>query len=78
MEAKSTREIANAVAFHHNPDSTQSILAGILNLAEENALDNRYSRENLWCGMRRATAARFTGIQGFSRTSKPSLLAIAS
>jgi HD-like signal output (HDOD) protein len=81
-------EIVDAVAFHHNPEATESALAGILNLAEEDALNNpsaspnnSTARENLWGGMRRAAAARLTGIHGISRHElrrKSSILAIAS
>src|SRR5262249_22099416 len=67
-------EIIEAVAFHHNPEETTSTLAGILNLAEESALDalpatvnGSDERENLWSGMRRAAAERLTGICGISR-----------
>lgn len=53
-------EIAEAVAFHHRPESTKSVLAGLLNLAEDAASAPR--SEAPWLGMRRAAAEQLTGI----------------
>jgi putative nucleotidyltransferase with HDIG domain len=55
-------EITEAVAHHHRPESTDSLLAGILYLAEDDSVGGSWPSETLSPGMRRARA-----IHGFSR-----------
>jgi putative nucleotidyltransferase with HDIG domain len=56
-------EIVEAVRFHHRPEQTESMLAGILYMAEEEAVDDAHELENLSPGMRRHSAAQLTGIR---------------
>jgi putative nucleotidyltransferase with HDIG domain len=60
-------EIVEAVAFHHSPEKG-SVLAAILNIAEDEALADGVSSESLWRGLRRATAGELIGIQSFCRS----------
>jgi putative nucleotidyltransferase with HDIG domain len=57
-------EIADAVARHHSPESTDSALAAILYLAEDEAAID--AAENLSTGMRRAKAMEITGLDELS------------
>jgi putative nucleotidyltransferase with HDIG domain len=64
-------DIVEAVACHHCPERTSSVLAALLNLAEDDALadgsDTTRASEDLWRRMRRAAAGKLTGIYGISR-----------
>ncbi len=55
-------EIADAVEFHHRPENTKSVLAGILTLAEDAVSGADIPSEAPWPAMRRAAGARLTGI----------------
>jgi putative nucleotidyltransferase with HDIG domain len=57
------REIAEAVAFHHRPEASESELSGILALAEEESCESGLS-ESLSPSLRRAAAARLCGLTG--------------
>jgi putative nucleotidyltransferase with HDIG domain len=59
-------EIVEAVAFHHCPERTDSTLAAILFLADDDSLSGASTSENLSPGMRRARAIQIMGINGFS------------
>jgi putative nucleotidyltransferase with HDIG domain len=60
-------EIIDAVTYHHRPESTDSALAAILYLAEDDVAADTLASENLSPGMRRAVAAQVAGLSGFSR-----------
>jgi len=60
-------EIVEAVAFHHRPEAIESVLAGILCIAEEESRSGSMPSESLSAGMRRAAAARIAGLPGVSR-----------
>jgi putative nucleotidyltransferase with HDIG domain len=60
-------EVVDAVTLHHRPESSSSVLASILSLAEDDVLETSAESENLATGMRRAVAAQLTGIDLASR-----------
>jgi putative nucleotidyltransferase with HDIG domain len=55
-------EIVEAVKWHHRPESTESALAGIVCLAEEESRAGAAPSETLSTGMRRAAACRIAGL----------------
>jgi len=59
-------EIIDAVAYHHRPESTDSALAAILYLADDDSVTGTLVSENLSPGMRRARAIQIMGIDRFS------------
>jgi putative nucleotidyltransferase with HDIG domain len=59
--------IVEAVALQHSTETADSVLAGILNIAEDDALADGAPSEALWRGLRRAIAGEMTGIYGFSQ-----------
>lgn len=59
-------ELVDAVAFHHSPELTDSVLAAILFLAEDEAAADAPARENLSPGMRRAIAIEIAGVDELS------------
>jgi putative nucleotidyltransferase with HDIG domain len=74
-------EIVEAVTFHHRPESTESALAGILCLAEEESRTDGVPSESLSPGMRRATATGICGLRyafrdGIDRRSAVFALAV--
>jgi putative nucleotidyltransferase with HDIG domain len=60
-------EIAEAVRWHHRPESTESVLAGIVCLAEDEARAAGTPSESLSAGMRRAAACRIAGLPALFR-----------
>lgn len=56
-------DIVDSVANHHSPEKTDSILAAILYLAEDDATIDAMASENLSPGIRRAVAMETTGIE---------------
>ena len=62
------KEIVEAVTFQHRPESTESPLAGILCLAEEESRTAGMPSESLSAGLRRAAAARIAGLPQIPRS----------
>lgn len=61
-------EIVDAVALHHCPERTDSPLAAILYLAEDEVAIDAAASENLSPGMRRAIAIEVAGVDELSGT----------
>jgi putative nucleotidyltransferase with HDIG domain len=61
--------IIEAITLHHSPERSDSVLTGILYIAEQDCTAERDQSKNLSAGMRLAAAVQTTGINGETQAS---------